>query len=147
MKRRHFLCLLVALGCLLGLSGCGVDFYCDRRPAADEDARWVCEAPEMWFSFVPNVGHRGELVLDGETIPVAVCFNYGTGMDVFPLEAITAEGIWSEARIFMGNCDFGWDEYSDFTMAVVKDRSHPFGDEPPTFRFVCQRRQEDGTWK
>lgn len=137
--------MALALGWLLALSGCGVDFYCDRRPAVDENARWVCEDPEMWFS-VSDVGHEGELVLGGEIIPIAVCFDYGTGMDVFPLDAVD-DVIHADMRIFKGSCRFGRSEYSDFTMTVMKDQPHPFGDKPPTFRFVCQRKQEDGTWK
>lgn len=144
MKGRRLLCLLVALGCLLGLSGCPSlsRFLGYESPAADETARWVCEDPEMWFTFVPDEGHRGELVLDGETIPVDVCFDYGDGVDVFPSGAVDAN-----TRIFTGDCRFGRGGYSDFTVTVREDQPHPFGEDPPVFEFVCQRKQEDGTWK
>ncbi len=140
MKRKQWSCLPILLGLALLLSGCVSPYY-DRQPGMDEAVRWVCEDPGMWFSYVAGEGHHGELALNGETTPVAVLFAYGARACVcrFDPETKTAS---PEDVLFMGDCDFGRDEYSDFTMTVVEDQPHPFGKEPPTFQFICQRKEK-----
>ena len=141
MKRKRWMRLPIMLGLLSLLSGC-ISPYSDRQPGTAEDVYWICEAPEMRFSYVAGEGYVGELLLHEETIPVAMLFAYGTRVAVcrFDPETKTAS---PEDVLFMGDCSFGRDAYSDFTMTVVEDQPHPFGENVPTFQFVCQKDKED----
>ncbi len=62
------------------------------------------------------------------------------------MEAKTA---FSEDGLFLGGCTFDRNGHSDVTVTVVENQPHLFGEELPTFPFICQRkgkgkRQEGG---
>ena len=66
----------IALVCFFAviLSGCMCDPYAGKRPSDYDDAKWVCEEPNIWFevnsdeeeSYYP----KGEIVYNNQTIQV-----------------------------------------------------------------------------
>lgn len=141
MRRKSVCILIVVLGLLL-LPGC-VDLYANSRPGLNEDERWISEEPEMNFAWVEDVGFCGELTIDGQALPLEVCFDYGTGMDVYPFDP-QKETVSLDNLLFRGQCSF---RRNKVTMEVVLDQASIFEDELPTITFVRQEKQKDGTWK
>lgn len=134
--RLHYLGALLL--CFVFLCGC-VDFYAGQRPMDNTNERWVSEDPEMYFQWVENIGHRGEITIDGNITKVDVLFDYGNGVHV----DCSNDSLAPNDRLFRGECKFGKEK---LIITVISDDANLFNGDFPTITFIRQELQEDGTF-
>lgn len=133
--RKKFYLLGAMLLCFVLLCGC--DVYAGKRPEANPNERWVCEDPQMYFTWTDDVGcHWGEITIDGITTKVEVLFDYGSGVIIIQFGATI---ISSDTKLFQGDCKFGKDE---LVVTVEEDYANLFNGDLPSFVF---KRQANGS--
>ena len=133
--RKKFYLLGAMLLCFVLLCGC--DVYAGKRPEANPNERWVCEDPQMYFTWTDDVGcHWGEITIDGITNKVNVLFDYGTGADIVRFGETY---ISDDTMLFRGQCKFGKDK---LVIKVTNDYANLFNGDLPSLVFT---RQENGS--
>ncbi len=137
-KANRFLLAATIAAIMLFISGC--DPYSYRHPGTDPNEVWISQSPPMSFSWdEENPGHRGDLVIGENTIPIGVGFRSNT-MAVFRLDS--GDENTGYRAFFGGTCEFGQDQ---LIVTVTFDNGDCFGGTLPTITFERYVKQEDGS--
>lgn len=134
VRRIWKLVLMIVIVCFEAVAVSGCDFYSRQHPDTDPQVQWVSEVPNMSFAWdEENGGHRGELVIEGNTSLIGVGFR-SEHMDV-RCEDPESYG----STLFGGKCKFGKNQ---ITLSVMHDNADIFGGDLPTIVFKKKNKDE-----
>ena len=134
-KKKICLIVLITISILVLTSGC--DFHSWQHPDTDSSVLWVSDDPSMSFAWDEgNMGHRGKLVIAGNTFLIGVGFR-SNKMGVICEDAEDSDLIGKQ--LFVGKCKF---EKNQITVSVTNDNANIFEGDLPTIVF---EKEKDGT--
>ena len=130
----------IALVCFFAviLSGCMCDPYAGKRPSDYDDAKWVCEEPNIWFevnsdeeeSYYP----KGEIVYNNQTIQVVFKFvNQTNRVFINQYSYADAYRISGDNCVFGGECEFSPEK---LIIKIEKDTDTVFNGEYDELVFI-----------
>ncbi len=135
MKKK--ICLIALISILIVALSSGCDLYLWQHPDTDSGILWVSDDPGMSFAWdEESGGHRGQLVIGGNTFLVGVGFRSRT-MGVICEDAEDSDLIGKQ--LFVGKCKF---EKNQITVSVTNDNANIFEGDLPTIVF---EKEKDGT--
>jgi hypothetical protein len=140
MKKSRFCLIEITLIVTFGLLLSGCDLSSGKQPINQPETRWINEAYDICF-FVDSEKHcYGEMVVNGKTTKIAVCFLNGNEVQIMPLDAVeNVDVIVDKRKLWQGYAKFSKTEMTLYEATY----NELFPDDNMEITFVRQGEPEE----